>query len=38
MILAFRYILKAPEEKDNKTIERTIEAGLKSFAKYYSCL
>lgn len=38
MILAFKYILKAPEEKDNKTIERTIKAGLKSFAKYYSCL
>lgn len=38
MILAFKYILKAPEEKDNETIERTIEAGLKSFAKYYSCL
>ena len=38
MILAFKYIIKKPEDMEYPEISLTIEEGLKLFAEYYQCL
>ena len=38
MILAFKYIIKKPEDMEYPEINLTIEEGLKLFAEYYQCL
>lgn len=38
MILAFRYIIKEPVDKDLEEIDKVIKEGLELFGKYYLCL